>query len=110
MASFGITEQEARAQGLEYKVGRFPFTASGKAQALGETEGMAKVIVDAGSGELLGGHLIGHEVTELLGELSLARIMEGTNLEVAAVVNAHPTISETIKEAALAAEGRAIHA
>ncbi len=110
VAAIGLTEQEAKAQGLEFKVGRFPFTANGKAQALGETEGMAKVIVDAGSGELLGGHLIGHEVTELLGELSLARIMEGTNLEVGAVVNAHPTISETIKEAALAAEGRAIHA
>ncbi len=110
VAAIGLTEQEAKAQGLEFKVGRFPFTANGKAQALGETEGMVKIIVDAGSGELLGGHLIGHEVTELLGELSLARIMEGTNLEVGAVVNAHPTISETIKEAALAAEGRAIHA
>ena len=109
VASFGLTEQEAKAQGLEYKVGRYPFTANAKALALGETEGMAKVIVEAHTGELLGGHLIGHEVTEMLGELSLARVMEGTNLEVGAVVNAHPTISETIKEAALAADGRAIH-
>jgi len=109
VASLGITEQEARAQGISYKVGRFPLSASGKALALDEAEGLAKVIVATDSGELLGGHLIGHEVTEMLGELSLARLLEGTYLEVGAVVNAHPTISEAIKEAALASDGRAIH-
>ena len=109
VASFGLTEQEAQAQGLDYKVGRFPLSANGKALALNESEGLAKVVVDAASGELLGGHLIGHEVTEMLGELSLARVMEGTHVEVGAVVNAHPTISEVVKEAALGVEGRAIH-
>jgi dihydrolipoamide dehydrogenase len=109
VASFGITEQEAKAQGIPHKIGRFPMSANGKALALDETEGMAKVVVAADTGEILGAHLIGQEVTEMLGELSLARIMEGTNLEVGAVVNAHPTISEIVKEAALAADGRAIH-
>ena len=109
VASMGMTEQQARDSGVQYKVGRFPLSASGKALALDEPDGMAKVIVAAGTGELLGAHLIGHEVTEMLGELSLTRVMEGTHLEVGAVVNAHPTISEAVKEAALAVEGRAIH-
>jgi dihydrolipoamide dehydrogenase len=109
VASFGLTEQEAQRQGIAYKVGKFPFLANGKALALDESEGLAKVIVAADTSEILGGHLIGHEVTELLGELSLARLMEGTHLEVGAVVNAHPTISEVIKEAALAVDGAAIH-
>jgi dihydrolipoamide dehydrogenase len=109
VASLGMTEQRARASGTSYKVGRFPLSANGKALALNEPDGLAKVIVSADTGELLGAHLIGHEVTEMLGELSLARVMEGTSLELGAVVNAHPTISEAIKEAALAAEGRAIH-
>ena len=109
VASMGMTEQGARTSGVEHKVGRFPLSANGKALALGEPDGMAKVIVAADTGELLGAHLIGHEVTEMLGELSLARVMEGTHMEVGAVVNAHPTISEAVKEAALAIEGRAIH-
>ena len=109
VASLGMTEQQARASGTSYKVGRFPLSANGKALALDEAEGLAKVIVSADTGELLGAHLIGHEVTEMLGELSLTRVMEGTSLELGAVVNAHPTISEAIKEAALAAEGHAIH-
>lgn len=109
VASFGLTEQAAAEQGVEVKVGRFPLGANGKALALNEAEGFAKVLVDAHTGEILGAHLLGSEVTELLGELSLARIMEGTSLEVGAVVNAHPTISEAVKEAALAAEGKAVH-
>ena len=109
IASFGMTEQEAQAQGVQYKVGRFPLSANGKALAVDEADGLAKVVVAADTGELLGGHLIGHEVTEMLGELSLARLMEGTYLEVGAVVHAHPTISEAVKEAALAADGRAVH-
>ncbi|MCE2469208.1 MAG: dihydrolipoyl dehydrogenase [Dehalococcoidia bacterium] len=109
VASFGLTEQAAAEQGIEVKVGRFPLGANGKALALNEAEGFAKVVVDAHTGEILGAHLLGGEVTELLGELSLARIMEGTSMEVGAVVNAHPTISEAVKEAALAAEGKAVH-
>ncbi len=109
VASIGLTEREAREQGFEIKVGKFPFSANGKASALDEPDGFAKLVVDAHTGELLGAHLLGHEVTEMLGELSLTRLLEGTDVEIGAVVNAHPTISEAIKEAALAAEGRAIH-
>jgi dihydrolipoamide dehydrogenase len=109
VASMGLTEQEAEAQGREVKVGRFPFIANAKALALDDYDGFAKILVDAHSGELLGAHLIGHDVTELMGELSLTRVMEGTSMEVGAVVNAHPTLSEVVKEAALAAEGRAVH-
>ncbi|MEX2431691.1 MAG: dihydrolipoyl dehydrogenase [Dehalococcoidia bacterium] len=109
VASLGLSEQEARTQGYEVKVGKFPFIANGKALALDDYDGFAKVVVDARTGELLGAHIIGHEVTEMLGELSLTRLLEGTNIEIGAVVHAHPTISETVKEAALAAEGRAVH-
>ena len=109
VASMGLSEEEAVAQGHEIKVGKFPFLASGRALAAGASEGFAKVVVDASTGELLGAHLIGHEVTELLGELSLARIMEGTAFDVGSVVNAHPTLSEAVKEAAMAAVGHAIH-
>ena len=76
---------------------------------MGETDGMVKLVVDSRFGEILGGHLVGPEVTELLGELSLARLLEGTSQELGWLVHAHPTISEIIKEAALAVEGRAIH-
>ena len=109
VASLGLTEAAAAERGITVKVGRFPLSANGKALALNEPDGFAKVIVDAGTGEIVGAHLLGKDVTELLGELSLARMMEGTNLEVGAVVNAHPTLSEIVKEAALAADDRAIH-
>ena len=108
VASFGITEQKAKEEQLEYHVGRFPFAASGKAIALGETEGFIKLIISE-HGEILGAHLIGHEVTELLGELSLANLLEGTTEETGWLVHSHPSISEVIKEAALQAEGKAIH-
>lgn len=109
VASFGLTEAQAREQGHEVKVGKFNVQASGKALAMGETEGLVKLVVDARYGELLGGHLIGPEVTELLGELSMIKMLEGTTLELGWVVHAHPTLSEMLKEAALDAEGRAIH-
>jgi len=108
VASFGITEQKAKEEQLDYHVGRFPFAASGKAIALGETEGFIKLIISE-HGEILGAHLIGHEVTELLGELSLANLLEGTTEETGWLVHSHPSISEVIKEAALQAEGKAIH-
>ena len=108
VASFGITEQKAKEDQLDYHVGRFPFAASGKAIALGETEGFIKLIISE-HGEILGAHLIGHEVTELLGELSLANLLEGTTEETGWLVHSHPSISEVIKEAALQAEGKAIH-
>ena len=108
VASFGITEQKAKEERLTYHIGKFPFAASGKAIALGETEGFIKLIVSE-HGEILGAHLIGHEVTELLGELSLANLLEGTTEETGWLVHSHPSISEVIKEAALQAEGKAIH-
>jgi dihydrolipoamide dehydrogenase len=109
VAGMGMTEQEARERGLAVRVGKFPLLANGKALALGEQDGFAKVIVDDATGELLGAHLVGHEVTEMLGELSLTRLLEGTDAELGAVVNPHPTLSEAIKEAALAAGGQAVH-
>jgi len=109
VASFGLTEQQAREQGYSVKIGKFPFQASGKAAAIADTTGMAKLVVDEKYGELLGAHLIGPEVTEMLAELSMARLLEGTTLELGWMVHSHPTLSEVIKEAALAADGRAIH-
>ncbi len=109
IASFGLTEAEAREQGKEIKVGTFNVQANGKALAMGETAGLVKLVVDAKNGELLGGHMIGPEVTELLGELSMTRILEGTVLELGWAVHAHPSLSEMLKEAALGVQGRAIH-
>ena len=109
VASFGLTEAQATAQGITVKVGKFPLAASGKALALAEPEGLVKLVIDAEIGEIVGGHMIGADVTELLGELSMTRLLEGTTTELGWLVHPHPTISETIKEAALAAEGAAIH-
>jgi len=103
VASIGLTESEAREQGYPVKVGKFPFLANGKALAVGHREGFAKIVADSATGELLGAHLIGHEVTELLGELSMARLLDGTDVEVGRLVNVHPSMSEAVKEAALAA-------
>lgn len=110
VASFGLTEAQALERGHKVRVGKFPFLASGKAQAMGETAGLAKLIVDDTHGEILGAHLVGPEVTELLAELSITRLLEGTTLELGWMVHSHPTLSEVLKEAALAADGRAIHA
>ena len=109
VASFGLTEQQARDQGYGVKIGKFPFQASGKAVAIGETAGLVKLVVDEKHGEVLGGHMVGPEVTEMLGELSMARLLEGTTTELGWMVHAHPTLSEAIKEAALAADGRGVH-
>ncbi len=109
IASFGLTEAQAREQGYEVSVGMFNVRANGKALAMGETDGLVKLVVDARYGELLGGHMIGPEVTELLGELSMTRMLEGTTLELGGAVHPHPSISEMLKEAALSAQGRAVH-
>ena len=109
VASFGLTEQQAIEQGISITVGRFPFTASGKAIALGETEGTVKLVVDDEIGEIIGAHMIGSEVTELLGELSMTKLLEGTSTELGWLVRPHPTISEIVKEAALDTMGEAIH-
>ena len=109
IASFGLTEAEARDQGKDINVGVFNVQANGKALAMGEGSGLIKLVVDAKYGELLGGHMIGPEVTELLGELSMTRILEGTVLELGWAVHPHPSLSEVLKEAALGAQGRTIH-
>ncbi|MSQ11786.1 MAG: dihydrolipoyl dehydrogenase [Dehalococcoidia bacterium] len=109
VASWGMTEEQARQTGRQIAVGKFPMAASGKAMAMAETQGFAKVVVDKQYGELLGAHLVGAEVTELLAELSLAKMLEGTVREVGWLTHAHPTLSETLKEAALASLGEAIH-
>ena len=109
IASFGLTEAQAREQGYDVSVGTFNAMANGKALAMGETEGMVKLVVDSRYGELLGGHMIGPEVTELLGELSMTRMLEGTTLELGWTVHPHPSLSEMLKEAALSAQGRAVH-
>ncbi len=109
VASIGFTEVKAKENGYKIKIGKFPFVASGKAQALGEHTGMVKMIFDDELGELLGVHMIGSEVTELLGEMSLARLLEATSLDLGWVVHPHPSLSEAIKEAALAADGKQIH-
>ncbi len=109
VASLGLTEAQARARGYTVRVGKFPFQANGKALGLGEREGFVKIIADERYGEILGVHMVGPEVTELLPELSLARMMELTPAEIARNVHAHPTLSEVIMEAAHAALGHAIH-
>ncbi len=109
VASFGLTEAQAKEKGYKVKIGKFPFIASGKSLALGDSEGMVKLVVDEEVGEILGAHMIGSEVTELLGEISLARLLEGTSYELGWLVHPHPSISEALKEAALAADGKAIH-
>jgi dihydrolipoamide dehydrogenase len=109
IASFGLTEAQAGERGHEIKVGRFPYQANGKALGLGESGGWVKIITDTRYGEILGAHLVGPEVTELLPELTLAQMMELTANEIARNVHAHPTLSEALMEAAHAAAGHAIH-
>ncbi|HEX9027971.1 MAG TPA: dihydrolipoyl dehydrogenase, partial [Anaerolineales bacterium] len=109
VASFGLTEAQAKERGHEIKIGRFPFQANGKALGLGEATGWVKIVTDAKYGEILGAHLIGPEVTELLSELTLAQMMELTPEEIARNVHAHPTLSEVLMEAAESAEGHAIN-
>jgi dihydrolipoamide dehydrogenase len=109
VASIGLTEAAAKAKGLQIKVGKFPFIGNGKAIALGEPEGFIKTIFDAKTGELLGAHMIGAEVTELIQGYSVAKTLETTEAELMATVFPHPTLSEMMHEAVLAAYGRPLH-
>ncbi len=109
VASLGYTEAQAKEKGYEIKVGKFPMMPNGKAQAMGVRVGFVKIIADAKYGEILGAHLVGPNVTELLPELSLAQFMEITPAEIARTVHSHPTLSEVIMEAAHAVEGHPIH-
>lgn len=109
VASIGLTERAAKEKGLKFKIGKFPFMASGKARAIGETEGFVKLIVGDPHGEILGAHLIGPDATEMLAEIGLAMSAELTLDEIHATIYAHPTLSESIHEAALAADGHPLH-
>jgi dihydrolipoamide dehydrogenase len=109
VASVGLTEQAAKEAGFEIKVGKFPYTASGKASAAGQKDGFVKLIFDAKYGELLGAHMIGANVTEMIAEIVVARKLETTGYEMIKSVHPHPTMSEAIMEAAAAAYGEVIH-
>jgi len=109
VASIGMSEEKAIAEGYEVQIGRFPYSASGKARAIGEREGLVKLIFDKKYGELLGAHILGAEATELIAELGLAKSLESTPTEILKTIHAHPTLSEMIMEAAGDAIGEAIH-
>ena len=109
VASIGLTEAKAREKGLKFKVGKFPYRASGRAVAAGEPEGFVKLIMGQPHGEVLGAHIVGSEATELIGELGLAMTLEATVDEILSTIHAHPTLTEMIAEAALASKGEAIH-
>jgi dihydrolipoamide dehydrogenase len=109
VASVGLTETAARAAGYEVKVGHFPFIGNGKAIALGEPEGLVKTVFDSQTGELLGAHMVGAEVTELIQGYAIAKTLETTEAELIRTIFPHPTLSETMHEAVLDAYGRAIH-
>ena len=109
IGSVGFTEQQAKDAGFTVKTGRFPLTALGRAVASGHTEGFVKVVADTATGQVLGIHMIGYDVNDLLGEASMIALLEATTVEVGFAVHAHPTLAEAIKEAALAVDGEAIH-
>jgi dihydrolipoamide dehydrogenase len=109
VASLGLTEGQARESGRPIAVGSFPFQANGRALALGDTTGFIKIVADADTGELLGAHMVGHGVSELLGEPLMMVTSESTLDEVERTVHPHPTLTEAFKEAALLALGRPIH-
>ena len=109
VASIGYTEARAKDAGYTLKVGRFPFIGNGKAIAMGEPDGLVKTIFDANTGELLGAHMVGAEVTEMIQGYAIARTLESTEQELMHTVFPHPTVSETMHEAVLDAYGQAIH-
>lgn len=109
VASVGLTEEEAKAKGYEVKVGKFPFKAIGKALVFGEAEGFVKIVADQKTNDLLGVHMVGPHVTDMISEAGLARVLDATPWEVAHAIHPHPTLSEAMAEAALAVDGSAIH-
>jgi dihydrolipoamide dehydrogenase len=109
VASVGLTEKAAKDKGFQVKVGRFPFIGNGKAIAMGETEGLVKTVFDAKTGELLGAHMVGAEVTEMIQGYAIARTMEGTEADLMHTIFPHPTLSEMMHESVLDAFGRVVH-
>jgi len=109
VASVGLTEEEAVSRGYELRIGKFPFTANGKSRAMGETAGMVKLIFNKKNDELLGGHIVGAEATELINELAVIKSLRGTGESIMQTIHAHPTLSESIMEAAGVAYEEAIN-
>jgi dihydrolipoamide dehydrogenase len=109
IASVGMTEEEAKAQGIEYRTGKFPWVANGRAKAMGETDGLVKILADARTDRLLGIHILGPRASDLIAEAALAMEFEGSAEDIARSVHAHPTLPEAVKEAALGVAGRTIH-
>lgn len=109
VATVGLTEQEVKANGRPYRIGKFPFSANGRARTMGETQGFVKFVVDRDTDEILGAHMIGPNAADLLSEVVLAMEYRGSAEDIGITVHSHPTLSETVKEAALSAIGRAIH-
>jgi dihydrolipoamide dehydrogenase len=109
IASIGLTEAQAKEQGINVKIGKVPFTVAGKSVAIGDSDGFAKIITDEETGEVVGAHVIGPEATELIAEIGMLKFLEGTNLELHKLTHAHPTLSEVIKEAGASVTGEAIH-
>jgi dihydrolipoamide dehydrogenase len=109
VASVGLTEAKAKEAGYEVKIGKFPFTASGKAHGIGEAKGFVKMVFDAKYGEVLGAHMIGPDVTEMIGEIGLARSLGATAKSIFKTIHAHPTLSEAIMEASAQAYGEAVN-
>ncbi|WP_067729971.1 dihydrolipoyl dehydrogenase [Oceanobacillus damuensis] len=110
VASVGLTEDEAKEKGYQVKVGKFPFRAIGKALVFGESDGFVKLVVEEGSNKLLGAHMIGPHVTDMITEAGLSQVLSATSMDIAHNIHPHPTLSEAVGEAALAVEGMAIHA
>ena len=109
VASVGLTEMQAREKGHEVKIGKFPFSAIGRAQIHGETGGFVKIVADAKSGQLLGTHIVGANATELIAEPALTQLFQGDAWELGRNIHPHPTLSEAVMEAAMAVDGHAIH-
>ena len=109
VASVGLKEEEAKAKGLNFKVGKFLFRANGRALTLGETDGFAKIIADAETDEILGAHIVGPHASDLLAEVTVAMEFEGTAEDLASTIHIHPTLTEAVMEAAEAVGGKAIH-
>ena len=109
MASVGITEQQAQEQGVQYRVGKFPFLANGRAKAMDETEGLVKILADSATDRVLGVHIIGPRASDMIAEAVTTMEFAGSAEDIARICHAHPTLSEAVREAALAVDKRAIH-
>jgi dihydrolipoamide dehydrogenase len=109
VASIGRTEEQLKADGVDYRVGKFPFTANGRARAMGDTDGFVKILADKATDRILGAHIIGPDAGTLIAELATAMEFGASSEDVARTCHAHPSLNEAVKEAALAVEGRALH-